>query len=797
MKMKKVMALFLTGTMLLSLSACGKTTDGSGKETKAAQQTTDNSGGDTGKETKAADSGDAGTSSGSNTPLVIACDDVSEKFSPFFAASVPDQNVADATQIYLVGNDRAGEYVMNGIEGETKEYNGISYTYYGATDATIEEQDDGTVLYTFRIRDGIQFADGEEADADDLIFSFYVFSDPSYDGSASLYSLPIEGMEEYRQGSELLYKVLIDMGEDNTDFSYFTEEQQKQFFETDLPAAGEAFAQDIVDYCISHGYVDIESNDVANGMLEWGFADLDDDGVLTGAATEKTWTLEGDDLPTLADYWEELRAAYEDDYVLMSDTEAANAPLFDFLSDEYKIAVQTGSSADHISGIQKLDDKTVQVTLTSVDATALGNMNICIAPLHYYGDESLYDYDNNSFGFTKGDLSTVREKTNKPMGAGPYTFVKYENKIVYLKANENYYKGAPATKEIQFKVTSDSDKVPGIVQGTVDMASPSVSKAALEQIASYNTDKELNGDVLAVSLTDYNGYGYIGMNSQNVKVGDDPGSEASRNLRKAIATVIAVYRDVVIDSYYGDAASVINYPISNTSWAAPQKSDSDYEVAFSTDVDGNPIYTSGMSEDEKYDAALEAALGFFEAAGYTVKDGKLTAAPEGAKLSYELMIGGGGSGDHPSFGIVTAASEALATIGFELKINDLADSSILWSATEAGTAEIWCAAWSATLDPDMFQIYHSDGGSAYMYRIYSDELDEMVLAGRTNTDQTYRKAIYKEALDFIVDYAVEIPIYQRQEGTVYGVERIDMDTVTPDQTTYYTWFNELEKIAMK
>ena len=450
-----------------------------------------------------------------------------------------------------------------------------------------------------------------------------------------------------------------------------------------------------------------------------------------------------------------------------------------------------------ISGIQKIDDKTVQVTLTSVDATALGNMNICIAPLHYYGDESLYDYDNNSFGFTKGDLSTVREKTNKPMGAGPYTFVKYENKIVYLKANENYYKGAPATREIQFKVTGDSDKVPGIVQGTVDMASPSVSKAALEQIASYNTDKELNGDVLAVSLTDYNGYGYIGMNSQNVKVGDDPGSEASRNLRKAIATVIAVYRDVVIDSYYGDAASVINYPISNTSWAAPQKSDSDYEVAFSTDVDGNPIYTSGMSEDEKYDAALEAALGFFEAAGYTVKDGKLTAAPEGAKLSYELMIGGGGSGDHPSFGIVTAASEALATIGFELKINDLADSSILWSATEAGTAEIWCAAWSATLDPDMFQIYHSDGGSAYMYRIYSDELDEMVLAGRTNTDQTYRKAIYKEALDFIVDYAVEIPIYQRQEGTVYGVERIDMDTVTPDQTTYYTWFNELEKIAMK
>ena len=27
------------------------------------------------------------------------------------------------------------------------------------------------------------------------------------------------------------------------------------------------------------------------------------------------------------------------------------------------------------------------------------------------------------FGFTKGDLSTVRAKTTQPMGAGPYKFV--------------------------------------------------------------------------------------------------------------------------------------------------------------------------------------------------------------------------------------------------------------------------------------------------------------------------------------------------------------------------------------
>ncbi len=76
------------------------------------------------------------------------------------------------------------------------------------------------------------------------------------------------------------------------------------------------------------------------------------------------------------------------------------------------------------------------------------------------------------------------------------------------------------------------------------------------------------------------GYGYIGINADTVNVAGDPGSDASKNLRKGLATVLAAYRDVAIDSYYGEAASVINYPISNTSWAAPQPTDEGYRVAF-------------------------------------------------------------------------------------------------------------------------------------------------------------------------------------------------------------------------
>ena len=793
MKKKRVLALLMASVMILSTGCEGKQPAVETAETPTEAPE------DPGETTKPDDT--PAPAPVSDVPVVIAADDFSEKFCSLFAASVPDQNVADFTVVTLLKNDRVGDIIYHGIEGETKNYNGTDYTYYGIADCDVTENADGSVKYDFKLRDDVLFSDGEKLTADDAIFTYYVLCDPSYDGGSSLYALPISGLEDYRSGVQTLLALILEGGEDNTDFTYYTEEQQKTFYEKDLPAAGEQFCQSIADFCLANGYVTgvekIDNCDIANGMVNWGFADMADDGSITGSVSGTTWTLDGSDVPTAADYFAEMMAAYENDVMTLSDTEKAESPITDFLPDVYKNGIETGESAANISGIVKTGDYSFSVTLDKLDATAIYQLGTYVVPMHYYGNKADYDYDNNKFGFTKGDLSSVRAKMTKPMGAGPFIFDKYENKTVYMKPNPNYFLGKPNVSELQFRVTLDPDKEPGVAQGTLDISDPSASKERLEQVRKENSNGQLTGDKIMTSLVDVLGYGYIGMNAENVCVGGDPGSEESKNLRKAIATVLSVYRDVVIDSYYGDAASVINYPISNTSWAAPQPSDPDYAVAFSTDVDGNPIYSDGMSEDDRYAAALNAALGFFEAAGYTVKDGKLTAAPAGAKLTYEILIGGAGQGDHPSVGIVTAASEALATIGFDLKINDLTDSSILWSSTEGGTAELWCAAWQATIDPDMFQVYHSEGGSAYMYRIYNKELDEMIMDARSSTNQQYRKAIYKECLDFIVDYAVEIPIYQRQDCNLFSAERINVDTITKDQTTFYQYGSEIQTLTMK
>jgi peptide/nickel transport system substrate-binding protein len=210
-----------------------------------------------------------------------------------------------------------------------------------------------------------------------------------------------------------------------------------------------------------------------------------------------------------------------------------------------------------------------------------------------------------------------------------------------------------------------------------------------------------------------------------------------------------------------------------------------------------------MTPEEKYVAAEQAALGFFEAAGYTVVDGKVTAAPDGAKLDYEVIVPGGGTGDHPAFAILTGAKESLANIGIELKINDPADSNILWDALDSATQELWTAAWGATIDPDMYQVYHSSsvvgagGSESNHYHITSPELDQLIVDARKSDDQNFRKAIYKQALDIIIDWAVEIPTYQRQNSTVFSTQRVNIDTITPDITTFWGWQNDIELLEMR
>lgn len=768
--LNKVLALVLALAMAFALAACQTTTP-------------------TTEPTDAATTEPATEPATEEKPstLVVGYSPFSEKFSPFFAKTAYDQDAYTMTQVGLIGNDRAGNLILKGIEGETVDYNGKDYFYDGIADTDIVQNDDGTVDYNIKIRDDIVFSDGTPMTIDDVIFNMYVLSDPTYDGSSTFYAVPIEGMAEYRAGMELLSNMIVAAGPDNTDFTYWTEDEQKAYWDA-FWAAGEAFAQEIADYCKNYG-----ATNVSEGAALWGFEGLAADA-------------------TAADFFKAIVDKYGYD---VSDSginaETAGSAITDLINaqlgdkaDAYAKGISTGESAANIAGIKKTGDYSMTVHCTKFEATAIYQLGVSVAPMHYYGDASLYDYDNNSFGFPKGDLSLIRSKTTHPMGAGPYVFEQYENGVITYHANELYYKGTPKTQYLLFQEGSDGDKLAGVVSGQFDITDPSFSQSTVDSVKEYNGG-ELTGSVITTDTVDNLGYGYIGVCAATVNVGGDKASDASKDLRKAFATLFSVYRDTVINSYYGERASVIQYPISNTSWAAPRPADEGYEIAYSKSVEGNPLYTEDMSEEQKYDAALAAAVGYLKAAGFTYDEaaGKFTAAPDGASLVYEVMIPADGIGDHPAYGILTNAKEALAKIGITLEITDLTNSSDLWTALESGNCQMWAAAWGATIDPDMYQVYHSSNiyglpGSTESnhYSIQDAKLDELIMAARESADQSYRKATYKQCLDIILDWGVEIPTYQRQNAVIFSTERVNMETMTPDITTFYGWFSEIENIEV-
>ncbi|MBR0093040.1 MAG: ABC transporter substrate-binding protein [Lachnospiraceae bacterium] len=788
MKRRNILASALALVMATSLVACGGNSGNeastTAEDTSAATASTVEETADTSAEATTEAEAEPAEEEPANDTLVYGTSTFGQKFSPFFATTAYDMEVVDLTQEYLLTADRGGAVLNEGGDGVDEEYNGTSYHYEGAGNVEVVQNDDGSVDYNLTMREDIVFADGTPADIDDVIFGIYVACDPTYDGSSTYYAIPIEGMEEYRSGMESVMNLILAAGPDGyKETENYTEEQYNTFWAA-FDTAGTAFAQEILDYVVANGLA-AEEDGVAAQAAQWGF--------------------ELEEEATVEDFWAKIVETYG--YDLSDDGinyENAGSSISDLIAAElgdsiadYQRGVETGESAPNIAGIIRTGDYSLTVHTTEFDAPAIYQMSFPITPLHYYGDESAYDYENNQFGFTKGDLASIKAKNTQPLGAGRYSFVEYSNGVVTLEANEHYYKGEPKIKNLLMREGLDSDYVPGIVTGTYDLAQPSINDDVLKAIQDANGG-ELTGDVLSTYLIDYRGYGYLGINANLVNVGGDPASDASKALRKGFMTLFSVYRDTAINSYYGDRAAVIQYPISNTSWAAPKPADEGYRVAYSVDVEGNQIYEDSMSEEQRFEAAKEAAIGYFQAAGleYDEAEGKFN-----TDETWEILVPGQGQGDHPALGVATAASEALAEIGITLQVNDVNTGT--WNnALEANTCMMWTAAWQSTVDPDMTQVYHSDnangkGTNSNHYQIQDKELDQLILDARRSADTEFRKSTYKDCMDIIMDWGVELPLYQRKDCTVASSERVVTDTLPGDMTPYYGWIAEIEKLEVQ
>ena len=121
--------------------------------------------------------------------VLIMTEQLDGLFNPFFSTSATDSTIVSMTQIGMLGSN----FVNGKVEVAYGEDEAVVVKDYD-----IVENEDGTVDYTFVIKNGILFSDGHPLTMEDVLFNFYVYLDPVYTGSSTLYSTDILGLSEYR-----------------------------------------------------------------------------------------------------------------------------------------------------------------------------------------------------------------------------------------------------------------------------------------------------------------------------------------------------------------------------------------------------------------------------------------------------------------------------------------------------------------------------------------------------------------------------------------------------------------------
>lgn len=465
------------------------------------------------------------------------------------------------------------------------------------------------------------------------------------------------------------------------------------------------------------------------------------------------------------------------------------------------------------------DYDVLSITINKVDPKAIWNFSFTVAPMHYYsydgaGDEGEWCVNNN-YGVKFNDSTFMNNvvkapsKLGVPVGAGPYKASRetglgndlYPGKNEFLNNNRVYYErntyfdtldgvenGGPIqnakVKYFQYKIVNSSVLLQSLEKKEIDVGTPNATTENLNA---------LNGATmshLTSKMVWTNGYGYVGINA---------GKIANVWLRRAI--IKAMNTDMIMGYYKSDdLASIIYRPMSIQSWAYPDSvttyrgtTRDNYDVDYIYDGTGREIVS--MLADHGYNVSADGS--------------KVISDPNGKAIEEMTFTIAGESDDHPAYQMFKNAQEVLKKIG--INVNVKTDQFAL-KKLASGQLTVWAAAWGSTIDPDMYQVYHKDStaGSTlnWGYREIKadrakygyenqviDELSALIDQGRETTTQNTRKTTYWEALDLVMELAVEMPTYQRRDLTVYNKNKIDTNTLNQNPTAFDGLFSKIWEVG--
>ena len=823
--------------------------------------------------------------------FVIMTENLDGLFNPFFSTSANDGTIVAMTQI--------------GMLGSKLDENGQVVVAYGENEATAtldfeqsELNENNETVYTFVLKNGIKYSDGHPLTIEDVLFNIYVYLDPVYTGSATMYSTDIKGLAAYRNQQLGADSDSNSEGNINTQAQAGAEERVmtlvQLYWDTNSKLNGSAASTNNVTYAQMVEAIKGFNIQGASGYLS-AVATPDKRGEVTYqnllndyelALTYFREELESDYKNAMDSYTEEPYKSHEEfkdpvfcfmftegfitpeyakiegtnkddkskivkfhynyDNDRIKDKDSAIKKVYDdtvtmnldmillywatasklqteFAAKAKEVILRSSMVGDslivpNIEGIVSLGHSTtrqdvtvngntykiahehdengapvnedeydvLEITINGVDPKAVWNFAFSVAPQHYYGKGSPVGMDikNNKFGVEFSSFDFMRDvlqtpNNNKlPMGAGPYKVTDrsnsdspkrndfFSNNIVYFKANEYFEtvgEGLNNAKipKVRYQVISASNSLAALEEGSVHYITPQYSKENYKKIA------DLTAGNYESLTTNQLGYGYIGINSSKV---------TDLNIRKAIFS--AMNTALALDYYASGTASQIYWPMSKVSWAYPDGTGDDI-------TNGRDYPQSGgVFNTETAKKSIEA---YMQKAGVSAGD---------SRLKITFTIAGSNLQDHPTYKCFRDAAALLNELGWDVTVEP--DTQAL-TKLATGSLEVWAAAWGSTIDPDLYQVYHKNStatstlawGYPYLTKSGSAEekdilnkLSAKIEEAREITDREQRSALYKEAMGYILDLAIELPVYQRSSVYVYNTDIINPDSVPNEINPY-------------
>ncbi len=820
-------------------------------------------------------------------PVVFATEALDGNFNPFFATSAGDSEMASMTQLGMLVTDESGNITYGKDEPTV------------TLDYRLTEVQEGGNTYTdyeFIIKNDIKFSDGTDLTIKDVLFNLYVYLDPAYMGSATMYSTDIVGLQRYRAQDPTIQdgqaandinssfeskalarrQTMIDHLSHNNSNPCKHSAAEIQQVNNDIVKLKELFMDEVKsdwtnnqgtqeayedEYTITEdwqifylveGIIKVTTDattrkplkdtngkyitniTVPNGVaLEDGTV-YDNERVLTTTngyvdyiqadIEEAMYGLTGD-----AAYEAAKNHAIQTVYDTYAGEDAIDSQilkiligwasgsnLLDWFTGEIRTdyyeqvqAQNNGLPVPTISGITTYKTKkdfadkklkggeydVLKIRINGIDPKAVYNFSFAVAPMHYYsgtfeGVDYVAQADGvNSFGVAFNNSRFFEQvlqadaKNKKPVGAGPYQASNssgaatgvdgndfYSNNWVYFVRNDHFETVGDdienaKIKYLRYKVVNTDKLLQALESKDIDVGEPN---ATADNITKIGTISHLNQKTVAT-----NGYGYVGINPKYV-----PDIEVRRVIMKAMDPSHCI-------NYYTDAnAEVIYRSMSYQSWIWNY-----IQKPTSTGL-GNLLSEQAVKDElANYGWTYNATTKKLQKQG---DDGTMQT------LKYTFTIAGATT-DHPAYTMFSKAAELLNKAGFDITVTT--DVQAL-KKLATGQLAVWAAAWSSTVDPDMYQVYHKDSTATSVNNwgyptILNDatgqfteekgiieNLSQKIDEGRETNDQQRRAKIYEEALELVMKLAVELPTYQRKDCVAYNAEVIDSSSLNKNPTAF-------------